>query len=84
MTLQSRWQRLRTSTNPGGVLHAIHAAASLVTAMEPDATLSARAYRLVLYHAANEVVTVIDDLRVLLDLGDLTHEKGEIKIVRRA
>lgn len=80
MTPQSRWQRLRASTSPGGVLHALHAAASLVCALEPDADVSGRTYSLVLWRAADELVTAIDDLRAVLDLGDLVHEKSEIRI----
>ena len=38
MTLQDRWQRLWTATEPGGILLAARAIAVLVTAVEPDAT----------------------------------------------
>ena len=84
MTLQDRWQRLRTATEPGGILHAVRAVAVLVTAVEPDATLSARAYRLIFWHGAHEIVTVIDDIKALVEAGDLVREKGDLKIVRRA
>jgi len=84
MTLQDRWQRLMTATEPGGILHAIRAVAVLVTAVEPDAALSARAYRLVVYHFAHEIVTVLDDIKALVEAGDLVREKGALKIVRRA
>ena len=81
-TIQDRWSRLQRSMRPGGALFYLRQMAQALATIPTDDTIGARAFSLVGWHLWGEVARCLDDLDVLVKLGDVRPTRNGFEVRR--